>query len=128
MKTINKLYKIAAPQNQVWKALVDAEVIDKWGGGPSNMNSKVGYEFQLWGGDIHGKNIEVDDEKKLVQEWFSGDWQKPSKVTFTLKTVDNETILELEHVDVPDEDVDDIDQGWDHYYLGPMKQMLEKQI
>jgi activator of HSP90 ATPase len=80
----------------------------------------------LWGGDIYGKNIEVVPEKKLVQEWFNGDWPKPSLVTFTLKPQDNETILELEHLYVPDDEVDEIDQGWDEYYLGPMKEMLEK--
>jgi hypothetical protein len=27
---------------------------------------------------------------------------------------------------VPDEEFEDINSGWDEYYLGPMKQMLEK--
>ncbi len=125
MKTIKKLYKIAAPQNQVWKALVDPEIIDKWGGGPSKMNSKMGFQFQLWGGDIYGKNIEVEEEKKLVQEWFGGDWPQPSIVIFTLKRGDNKTILELEQLNVPDEDADDIDEGWDEYYFGPMKKLLD---
>ena len=125
MKTIKKTYKIAVPQNLVWKALVDPEIIDKWGGGPSQMNSKVGFQFQLWGGDIHGKNIVVKKENKLVQEWFGGNWSKPSIATFTLKMEDDETVLELVHEDVPDEDADDIDEGWDEYYLGPMKKMLE---
>lgn len=126
MKAIKKVYKISAPADQVWKALVDHEVINKWGGGPSKMDSKVDFEFSLWGGDIYGKNIEVIAQKKLVQEWFGGDWPKPSIVTFDLKSEENGTILELEQIDVPQEDVDDIDQGWDDYYLGPMKEMLEK--
>ncbi|MGZ7070601.1 MAG: hypothetical protein ACXVHN_07260 [Methanobacterium sp.] len=45
--------------------------------------------------------------------------------TFTLKREDDETILELVQEDVPDEDANDIDGGWDEYYLGPMKKMLE---
>ena len=126
MKTIKKLYKIAANQNQVWNALVDPEIINKWGGGPAKMNSKIGFKFKLWNGDIYGKNVEVEDEKKLVQEWFGGNWEKPSTVTFTLKNEDNNTILELEQVNVPDEEADDIDQGWDDYYLNPMKEFLEK--
>jgi activator of HSP90 ATPase len=126
MKTIKKLYKIAANRDQVWEALVNPEIIDKWGGGPAKMESKIGFQFQLWGGDIYGKNIEVEKEKKLVQEWFGGNWQKPSIVTFTLKSEDKNTILELEQVNVPDEEADDVDQGWDEYYLNPMKKMLEK--
>jgi len=72
------------------------------------------------------KNKKRKKEKKLVQEWFSGDWPDPSIVKFTIQTENNKTILELEHTSVPDDDVDDIDQGWDDYYLGPMKKMLEK--
>ncbi len=126
MKAIKKSYKIAVPADKVWEALVDPEIIDKWGGGPSTMDSKVCFEFKLWGGDIYGKNIEVVPQKRLVQEWFGGDWPKPSIVTFTLKSEGNGTILELEQINIPEEEADDIDQGWDEYYLGPMKELLEK--
>ena len=127
-KIIKKSYEISAPIEQVWKALVDPKIIDEWGGGPSTMDDEIGTEFQLWGGDIHGKNIEVEKEKKLVQEWFEGDWEKPSIVEFTLQTDHNKTILKLEHKSVPDEEIDEIDQGWDDYYLGSIKKMLEKKI
>lgn len=49
---------------------------------------------------------------------------KPSKVTFTIKKDQNGTILELEQINVPDEQFEDIDIGWDEYYLGPMKEVL----
>jgi len=125
-RIIKKKYEISAPIGEVWNALVDPDVIDKWGGRAVKMDAEVGAEFQLWDGDIYGKNIEVVKERKLIQEWFSGDWPKPSIVTFTLQIQDHGTILELEHVDVPDEEIDDVDQGWDTYYIGPMKELLEK--
>lgn len=125
-KIIKKVYKINAPVEQVWNALVDPETIAKWGGQPLKMDANIGSEFQLWNGDIYGKNLEVIPGKLLVQEWFSGDWEKPSMVKFTLKSESNKTILELEHSDVPDDEFDDVDEGWDIYYIGPMKDMLEK--
>jgi activator of HSP90 ATPase len=125
-KNIKKVYKISTAKDKVWQALINPTIIDEWGGGPSKMDSKVGTEFELWNGDIYGKNIEVISGIKLVQEWFGGDWPKPSIVTFTLEEYDNGTILELEQTDVPSEEVEEIDSGWDDYYLGPMKQMLEK--
>lgn len=109
-KIIKKIYKIDAPIKKVWKALVDTEIIDKWGGGPSKMNAEIGTEFSLWNGDIHGKNVEIVSEKKLVQEWFAWDWAKPSIVTFVLKSECNKTVLELEHVNVPADEFEDIDQ------------------
>lgn len=126
-RIIRKKYIISAPIGEVWKALVDPDVIDEWGGRPVKMDANIGTEFKLWDGDIYGKNIEVIDEEKLVQEWFSGDWPKPSIVIFTLRSQDQKTILKLEQMDVPDEEVDDVDQGWDVYYLGPIKELLEKQ-
>lgn len=124
-KTIKKVYTIRSTIKDVWKALVDTSVIDSWGGGPSKMDASVGSDFELWNGDIYGKNIEVIKEKKLVQEWFGGDWPKPSIVTFTLKNEDSVVILNLNQINVPEEDRDDIDSGWDEFYLGPMKNMLE---
>lgn len=126
MKTITHVYKIHAAIEKVWKALVDPNIIDQWGGGPARMDDKEGTAFTLWGGDIHGKNISVVQNKKLIQEWFGGDWSTPSKVTFTLRNKGQMTELHLLHEDVPDADAADIDDGWKRYYLGPMKNLLEQ--
>jgi activator of HSP90 ATPase len=80
----------------------------------------------VWGGEIHGKNIEASENKKLVQEWFSGDWKKPSKVTFTLKEEKEKNVVDLLHEDVPDSEEADIAERWDIYYLGGIKKYLEK--
>jgi activator of HSP90 ATPase len=125
MKTIKQTYRIAAPVAEVWRALVDPAIIDGWGGGPAVMSEVVNSDFSLWGGDIHGRNIKIIPEKKLVQEWYSGHWVKPSLATFELFEYGEETRLELIHTDVPDDEADEIDQGWRDFYLGPIKDMLE---
>lgn len=89
------------------------------------MDDKVGTMFSLWGGDVFGTNIEVEPLKKLVQEWIEGKWDQPSKVTFTLTSQDNQTIVNLEHIDVPDDAARDIEDGWNRYYLGEIKKYLE---
>lgn len=125
MKTIKQTYLISAPKDKVWQALVDPKIIDDWGGGPAKMKDEEGFEFSLWGGDIHGKNVIVLKEKQLVQEWVSGDWEQPSKVTFNLSKEGDKTKIELIHEDIPDKDVKDIDDGWKRYYLSPLKELLE---
>ncbi len=125
MKNIKQKYQIIAPVEKVWQALVDPKIIEKWGGGPAHMDSKVGTKFKLWGGDIHGTNLEVSENKKLVQDWFGGDWEKPSKVIFNLKASGGKTEVELIHEDIPDEEVKDIEQGWKDYYMVPIKELLE---
>lgn len=126
MRTIKQTYVINASLQKVWQALVDPKIIDKWGGGSAHMDDKVGTKFTLWGGDIYGKNIKVTPNKELIQEWFGGKWEKPSKVIFTLKAKGGKTEINLLHEDVPDEEAKDISEGWKKYYLGPLKELLEK--
>lgn len=125
MKTIKQTYHIKAPISEVWQALVNPKYIEEWGAGPAQMDDNVGTQFKLWGGDIHGTNIEVVPEKKLVQEWYSGNWSEPSIATFELFAEHGGTRVEFLHENVPDQDAKDIEEGWKDYYLGPLKDFLE---
>jgi len=123
---IHKSYDIAAPREAVWAALTNPAVIEKWGGGPAIMAAMPGFKFEFWGGDVHGTVREADPDSCMTQDWFGGDWPAPSFVRFTLSdTPSGGTLLELENKGVPTEDEADIDAGWDDYYLGPIKALLE---
>ena len=125
MKRIQQKYIINAPLAKVWQALVDPSLIEDWGGGPAKMGDQAGFEFELWGGDIYGKNIEVVPQSKLVQEWTAGEWNQPSKVTLTLSGKGNKTTVELLHEDVPDGETLEFEDGWKTNYLGPLKEYAE---
>ena len=125
MTTIKQTYLINASLEEVWKALTNPKYIDVWGGGPAKMDDKKGTHFEFWGGDIHGKNIEVTPKEKLVQEWFGGSWKKPSIATFTLTKEKDKIKIDLLHTNIPDSEAKDIDEGWKQYYLGPLKEYLE---
>ena len=127
---IKQRYLIKAPLEKVWSALTNSEIIGKWGAGPAIMKAEAGFEFSLWGGDIWGKNLEVVNpekgEKKMVQEWYGGEWEVPSIVTLKLNDSNDYTEVILEHKNVPKDEVKDIAAGWKDYYLGPLKKLLEK--
>ncbi len=101
-------------------------MIDEWGGGPAKMNDKVGFAFSLWGGDIFGKNIDVVPGKKLVQEWYGGKWEKPSIARFELSSENDGTRIDFFQTEVPDNEFKGIQEGWKDYYLGPIKDFVEK--
>jgi uncharacterized protein YndB with AHSA1/START domain len=125
---IRKSYTIDAPAQAVWAALTDPEAIVGWGGDPVVMAAEPGFAFEFWGGDIHGTVIEVDPGHSILEEWYEGEWDAPSFVRFTVSSeADGTTCLELEHRSVPDDEVANIDAGWDDYYLGPIKETLEDQ-
>jgi uncharacterized protein YndB with AHSA1/START domain len=102
MNAIKQSYIIKAPIKTVWEALTDPKVIDAWGAGPSTMSEEEGFQFSLWGGQIHGKNTEVIKEKKLVQEWLA--WKAAfgiSTLTIDLEDNNRTTTVNLLHINVP---------------------------
>lgn len=127
MRVLKQEYKIKAPIGKVWEALVKPKIIEKWGGGPAKMSDKEGFAFSLWGGDINGKNTKVIKEKLLKQDWNGGKWEKPSKLEFKLSEKDGATTIELTQTGIPENEFDDIADGWKTYYLGEMKKFLEKE-
>ncbi len=126
MNLIEQRYIIKATPEKVWDALTNPKTIEKWGGGPVKMSDKVSDEFSFWGGDIYGKNVEVEKNKKLVQEWYGGEWESPSIVSFTLNYDGNETEVILLHKDLPKDEIKEFDEGWRDYFMGPLKKLLEK--
>lgn len=127
MKRIVKTYVIRAPVEKVWSALVEPALIEGWGAGPGAvMDEKPGTAFRLWGGEIHGKNLEVERWKRLVQEWYGGDWDEPSIVTFALSEKNGVTSVRLTHTNVPDDEAESIGEGWDEDYMYPLKELAER--
>lgn len=127
MRNIQQTYHIRGPVDAVWAALVLPKQIAVWSGARARMSARVGGRFSLWGGDVHGKNIAVVPKKKLVQEWFGGDWSAPSKVTFTLASEKGGTRLRLVQTGVPAAEVHAFADGWKLYYLGPLQAQVERQ-
>jgi len=125
MKSFSQKYLVNAPINKVWQALVDPKVIEDWGGGAAKMSAEEGAFFSLWGGDIWGKNKKVIDGKLLVQDWYGGKWEKPSKVSFILSQKGQKTEVILKHENLPDDGWKDFFDGWRDYYMGPLKKLLE---
>ena len=126
MKAFKQKYTINASSRKVWNALVNPKIINKWGGGPSKMSDEVGFRFSLWKGSIFGKNIRVEKNKLLVQEWYAGRWDEPSIVTFEITEKNSITTLILRHEKVPEKEEKEVKKGWKEYYLNPLKNLVEK--
>jgi activator of HSP90 ATPase len=128
MSQIHQIYRTKESVEKVWKALTNAEEINGWGGGPALMSAEEGSEFKLWDGDIYGKNIKVEPEKLLVQEWYgSKEWKKPSTVEFKFVSDGNMTTIELNHDGIPEDEVEEFSQGWKDYYMGPLIEYVESE-
>src|SRR5664280_501698 len=117
MKTFKKTFKINAEPSDVYSALTNPNTIELWSGYPAIMPEEPGTEFSLWEGDITGKNLEFVNDKKVVQEWYFEEQPDKSIVTITIQPDREDSLVTVEHTNIPDEDFADIAEGWREYYI-----------
>jgi uncharacterized protein YndB with AHSA1/START domain len=117
MKDFKKYYIISGPPEEVYIALTNPLTIELWTSEPAVMSTEPGSEFSIMDGSIEGKNLEFDENKKIVQQWYFGDQEPASIVTIKLHLHKEGTSVELRHTNIPDEDYDDIVEGWNNVYF-----------
>lgn len=130
--TIKQEVTFKALPHEVYEALMDSAKHSQFTGAKAQISREVGGKFSVYDGWIEGENLELVQDKKIVQTWHGGspdkEWPKGhnSKVTFELEAVPAGTKLTLTHEDIPEGWEKDLDNGWQQYYWKPMKEMLEK--
>lgn len=123
---IKQSYTIKASPERVWAALTDAKQIKKWSGQPAKFQTSAGGKYQMFGDYVSGKIVTFEPPTRLAQTWKPVDWTiTDSVVTFTLKPSRGGTRIDLLHENVEPADYDGTSRGWDEFYLGPIRAMLE---
>jgi len=125
VKDFKKYYSIDAPPSEVYNALTNPLSIQLWTGESVTMSTEPNSEFSLWEGSIVGKNLDFEENKKITQQWYFGDNEVESVVTIKLHPEKDGTSVELRHTNIPDEDYDDIVEGWNSMYFGSLSEFLE---
>ena len=125
MKTFKKYLPLPAPPEEVYLALTKAQSIQLWTGAEVEFTEEAGTEFSFWDGDIVGKNIEFEPNKKIVQQWYFGEDSEPSIVTIKLHEDKKGTSLEFLQTNIPDEDYKDFTEGIEEYFLGGLADFFE---
>ncbi len=124
-KDLKVRIKVAAEPEDIYAALTNPFAIELWTDSPAKMSTGPGSEFELWGGDICGRNIEFEENFKIVQEWYFGDRPEESIVTIKLFKQGGKTQIEVTHTNIPDEAYEDIKEGWQDSYLAAVKEFVE---
>lgn len=127
MKSYKKYLPLPAPPDEVYLALTKAQSIQLWTGAEVEFTEEAGTEFSYWEGDIVGKNLEFEPNKKIVQQWYFGDDGEPSIVTIKIHADKKGTSLEFVQTNIPDEDYDDFTAGIEEYFLGGLADFFEEE-
>lgn len=125
MKDFKKYYLIPATVQEVYIALTNPLTIELWTGEEALMSTEPGSEFSMWDGSIVGKNIEFEDGKKIVQQWYFDGQPEASIVTIKLHPDKKGTSVELRHTNIPDQDYVSFTEGWDDSYFGPLADFFD---
>jgi len=126
MKDFKKYFTIPASPTEVYRAIINPVALSMWTEEEAVMSEEVGSEFELWGGNITGKNLEFEQNKKVIQHWYFGDQEEKSIVTLKFHPHKKGTSLEVEHTNIPDQDYDDFSNGWSEMYVAGLINFFEE--
>jgi activator of HSP90 ATPase len=120
MKNFKKYYIIPATPEEIYISLTNPLSLQLWTGEKAEMSTVPNAEFSLWDGSINGINLEFEENKKIVQQWYFGDQSETSIVTIKLHAHGEGTSVELLQTNIPDEDFNDIVEGWNDSYFAAL--------
>lgn len=120
MKDFKKYYIIPSTPEMVYRALTTEITIELWTASPATFIAEEGTEFELFDGSICGRNIELEADKKIVQEWYFGEQEEASIVTIKVFPHKKGCSVDLTHTNIPDEVYDEMVEGWDEMYFGAL--------
>jgi activator of HSP90 ATPase len=126
IKDYKKYFTLNALPEEVYNALTNPMAIKIWTNEDAVMNTEPNTEFSIMDGTIEGKNLEFETNKKIVQEWYFGEQKMPSIVTIKLHEKGEMTSVELRHTNIPDEDYEDIVEGWNEVYFGNLAEFFNE--
>jgi uncharacterized protein YndB with AHSA1/START domain len=114
---------IPATPGEIYQAWLDSLAHSEMTGGEASMSDQLGAEVSAWDGYISGRNLVLIPSERIVQSWRTsefGDEHEDSVITVLLEQAGDDTVLTLEHSNVPDEHRSYEEGGWQSNYFEPM--------
>ncbi len=127
-KPIRQTVTFKATPHEIYEMLMDSRKHAIFTQSAASISRKVGGKFSAYDGYITGTNLELVPDQKIVQVWHASDWPagQMSRVLFRLERVKGGTRLFFTHRNVPDDQYEELKQGWIDNYWEPMKEQLKK--
>ena len=130
-KTVTLTERVILPgkPHETYSAYVDGDKHAEFTGSAATSDPRIGGKFSAWDGYISGKYLELEPDRRIVQEWIASDFPEgasPSRLEIKLKAVKEGVELTMTHSGVPEEIADSIKKGWDDYYWQPLKDYLQR--
>lgn len=130
MLSIEKNVVIAAPIERVWAALTRPAMLETWMEDDSvQIDLRMGGKYQFFDGETSGKFLLVERPIQLEYTWRQREWPRDwpdSYVRWEIEPTGSGTRLRMSHTHLPNEEErNSHDEGWDIYFLEPLRDYLE---
>ncbi|KAJ3409168.1 Sec63 [Chytridiales sp. JEL 0842] len=121
--TLNMNVEFVCPVSDLYDTLLNPQRVQIWSRGAATIAPTVGAEIALFGGNVTGKVLELEKDKKIVMTWKLKSWPAGhfSKVTMTFETQRESVKLKVAQSDVPIGEVDTVRRNWENYYWNGIK-------
>jgi activator of HSP90 ATPase len=116
----------ASPE-RIYEALLDEKQFSAFTGAAAQIHREVGGAFNLFGGRIAGRNIELIPNQRVVQAWRAEAWPPGvySIVRFELTAQGSGTRIVFDHTGFAPKDKEHLSAGWPKMYWEPLRKYLD---
>jgi activator of HSP90 ATPase len=127
-KTIVKkiFYKNTTPKD-IYELYMNAKKHSMATGASAKISAKEGTNYSAYDGYIKGKNLQLVQDKLIVQTWRAQGWGKEDiDSTFIMNLLPKGKNVEVHaiHANVPDNELESLKKGWHEHYWEPWKKYL----
>ncbi len=129
-KTIQQSAILPAAAARLYDMYLDPEIHEAITGIPVTISSAPGSAFRAFNGMLSGSMLYTVPKQLIVQAWRSGHWRAEDVDSILVLTFwpdsDDSGRIELVHVNVADQDVQGVTEGWEKYYWTPWRKYLQQ--
>ena len=115
-----------APVARLYEAWLSSECHAAMTGADARVSDAPRGAFEAWGGYIRGTNIELEQNRRILQAWRTTQFtpeEGDSRLEILFEQEGDGTRVTLHHSDLP-EHGDAYLQGWKQHYFEPMQAWL----
>jgi activator of HSP90 ATPase len=119
----------ASPQ-RFYLTILDEKQFGAFTGMAATIDPAPGGAFNIFGGLIVGRTIELIPDRRIIQAWRATHWDPGvySIIHFELKDSAAGTALTFDHTGFPPGEYDSLDVGWQSHYWEPLKKFFAEKV
>jgi len=126
--TVTDTEEFRAPATELYQTFTDPQRIAAFTRAAPKLfeGARKGGKFELFGGNVSGEYVELNEPTKIVQSWRLDQWPKGHysrlEIAFDQNDVDNVTVMRVTWSGVPIGQEEVTKRNWKEYYVRSIKQ------